>query len=134
MPGLKGARLWQLAAAVWAAAIFVSGVFPTRETVSAVSNGHETVFTAAMHFAIYLVLGFLLGVALGGWSVDLRRLALGLAMAAVLGGGIELLQGPLPYRDTQIVDFVVDVVGSVAGLCLFSVVAASAARLRWRHG
>jgi VanZ family protein len=124
---------WRRAAAGWAAIIFVSGMLPTAGVVKAVSAGHDTVTTSVGHFVAYALLGFLLGVALGGWRVDLRQLAVGLALATALGGAIELIQGPLPYRDMQLADFLVDVAGAAAGLIVFSV-AAWATRSRSRHG
>ena len=126
-------RFWRGAAAVWAGVIFVSGVVPTRSVVRAVSDGHETLTTTVAHFMVYAVLGFLLGLALGGWRTDLRRLALALALAVALGGAIELIQGPLSYRDAQLADFIVDVAGAAAGLAVFSV-AAAVARSRSRRG
>ena len=125
-------RFWRVAAGVWAAAIFVSGVVPTRSVVRAVSEGHDTLTTTAAHFVVYAVLGFLLALALVGWGTDFRRLALALALAAALGGTIELIQGPLSYRDAQLADFIVDVAGAAAGLAVFSV--AAAARSRSRRG
>jgi VanZ family protein len=113
---------WRPAAAVCAAAIFVSGVVPTQSTVTAVSGGHDAAFTTAAHFVVYVVLGFLLGVAVGGWTVSPRGLLAALLMAAVLGGVIELIQGPLSYRDAQLADFLVDVAGAAAGLAVFSAV------------
>jgi VanZ family protein len=124
---------WRVAAWAWAVLILVSGVLPTASTVRAVSAGHDALTTTVAHFIMYAVLGFLLGVALGGWRVDLRRLALGLALAIALGGAIELIQGPLPYRDMQPADFLADVAGAAAGLTVFSV-AAWATRSRSRRG
>ena len=124
--------IWRIAAAAWAVVIFISGVLPTARTVHAFSGGHDTLTTTIAHFVAYALLGFLLGVALGGWRVDLRRLVLGLALAAALGGAIELIQGPLSYRDAQLVDFVVDVAGATAGLVVFSAAASVARRLSRR--
>jgi len=126
-------RFWRGAAAVWAGVIFVSGVVPTRSVVRAASDGHETLTTTVAHFMVYAVLGFLLGLALGGWRTDFRRLALALALAVALGGAIELIQGPLSYRDAQLADFIVDVAGAAAGLAVFSV-AAAVERSRSRRG
>jgi VanZ family protein len=125
--------LWRVAAVVWAAAILVSGLVPTRSTVQAISGGHDALTTTVGHFIAYAVLGFLLGVALGGWRVDLGRMALGLALAAALGGAIELVQGPLSYRDAQVADFLVDVAGAALGLVVFSAVT-SVMRPRSRPG
>ena len=124
---------WRVAAEAGAAAIFISGVLPTSSTVHALSGGHDTFTTTAAHFAVYALLGFLLGVALGGWRIDAGRLALGLALAAALGGVIELAQGPLSYRDAQLVDFIVDVAGAAAGLLVFSA-SVRATRPRSRRG
>jgi len=114
---------WRLAAVVWAAIIFVSGMLPTQGVVHAVSGGRDSTATTVAHFVVYALLGFLLGVALSGWEVRASSLVLGLVLAAALGGVIELVQGPLPYRDAQLADFLVDVVGAVVGLVVFSAVA-----------
>jgi VanZ family protein len=126
-------RVWRAAAVAWAAAILVSGLLPTRDVVEAVSQGRDDAFTTAGHFAAYVLLGFLVGVALTGWEVRAGGLLLGLALAAALGGLIELVQGPLSYRDAQVLDFVVDVAGAAVGLALFSAVA-SVGRSRWHRG
>jgi VanZ family protein len=120
---MTGPLRWRVAAAIWAVAIFVSGVAPTRSTVTVVSGGHDTAFTTAAHFAVYAVLGFMLGVALSGWTPDARGVVVALALAAALGGAIEVIQGPLSYRDAQVVDFLVDVAGAAVGLAVFSAVA-----------
>jgi VanZ family protein len=126
-------RFWRVATLVWAGIIFVSGVAPTAGMVHAISEGHDTLTTTAAHFAVYAVLGFLLVPALGGWSIDFHRIALTLVLAAALGGAIELIQAPLPYRDAQLADFLVDVAGAAAGLAVFSV-AVTVTRSRSRHG
>ena len=114
---------WRVAAVAWAAVILVSGLLPTQDAVHAVSWGRDDLVTTAGHFAAYALLGFLLGAALGGWEVRAPTLLLGLALAAALGGAIEIMQGPLPYRDAQVSDFVVDLAGAAAGLAVFSSVA-----------
>ena len=125
--------VWRRAAAAWALVILVSGVLPTRSAVEAVWAGHDTATTTIGHFVAYALLGFLLGIALGDWKVDLRHLALGLALAAALGGAIELVQGPLSYRDAQLADFLVDVAGAATGLAVFSA-AVAATRSRSHRG
>jgi VanZ family protein len=62
-----------------------------------------------------------------------RSAALALGLATALGGVIEVIQGPLPYRDAQVVDFIVDVAGAAAGLLILSAVARGA-RSRSRPG
>jgi VanZ family protein len=106
--------------------ILVSGLLPTQGAVHAISGGRDELLTTTGHLAAYAMLGFLLGVALGGWRVRVRALLAGLALAAALGGLVEVLQAPLPYRDAQLSDFIVDVAGAVAGLAAFSVAALAA--------
>jgi VanZ family protein len=101
--------------------------------VDAISGGRDDLVTTMGHLAAYAVLGFLMGVALSGWRVRIRALLAGLALAAALGGVVEILQAPLSYRDAQISDFVVDVAGAVAGSAAFSV-AALAAQSRSHRG
>lgn len=126
-------RPWQVAAAAWAAIILVTGLLPTQKGVEILSGGHDTVATTAGHFAAYLLLGLLLGAALGGLRAGWMRVLLTLAGAAVLGGLIEVAQGPLPYRDAQLSDFFVNIAGAAVGLALVSVVA-RATRSRSRRG
>ena len=120
---MTGSLGWRLAAAVWAVVIIATGVLPTSSTVATVSGGHDSAFTTAAHFAAYAVLGFLLGVAVSGWTPDARGVLVVLALAAVLGGAIEVIQGPLSYRDAQLADFLVDVAGAAVGLAALSAVA-----------
>jgi VanZ family protein len=117
------ARGWRIAAAVWAGAIAVSGVLPTRGVVHAVSGGRDGVVASAGHFAAYALLGFLLGVALGGREPSGRVLLKALALAAALGAAVEVVQAPLSYRDAQLSDFVVDVAGAAVGLAAIRCVA-----------
>jgi VanZ family protein len=118
-------RVWQVAAAAWAGAILVTGVLPTEGAVSVVSGGRNDLATTLGHFGSYALLGFLLGVALGGWRVERGRVILALALAGVLGALIELMQMPLPYRDGQVVDVFVNIAGAAVGLAVFSVAAAA---------
>jgi VanZ family protein len=126
-------RAWRIAAAAWAGVILVSGMLPTQGAVSMISDGHDDLATMLGHFASYALLGFLLGFALGGWRTRRDRVILALALAAALGGLIELVQMPLPYRDGQVVDMVVNLAGAAVGLVVVSVVE-SARRPRSRRG
>ena len=126
-------RAWRLAALIWAGAILVTGTLPTQGAVEMVSGGHDDLATMAGHFVAYVLLGFLLGVALGGWRVERDRVLLALLLAVALGAMIELIQMPLPYRDGQVVDLVVNAAGAAVGLAVFSS-AAPAVRSRSRRG
>jgi VanZ family protein len=126
-------RGWAVAAALWAVVIVLSGVLPTQGPVHAVAGGRDALLTTMGHFVAYAVLGFLLAVALAGWEVRGVMLAWALVSSAALGVAIELIQGPLLYRDAQSVDAVVDIAGAALGLVLFSVVA-PVLRRRSRRG
>jgi len=123
---------WQVAAAVWAAVILVTGLLPTQTAVEAFSRGHDTVATTAGHFAAYLLLGLLLGAALGGLRAWIQMVST-LALAALLGGVIEVAQAPLPYRDAELLDFFVNIAGAAVGLLLLSA-ATRVMRSRSRRG
>ena len=132
---MRGSRGWRVAAVVWAAAIVVFGVLPTQGIVHAIAEGRggDDLFTAAGHFAAYVLLAFVLAVALDDWRLS-RRAVLGAAALAVsLGVAIELVQAPLPYRDCQLGDALVNAAGAALGLAVFSA-AARARRPRGRRG
>ena len=127
-------RAWQVAAAVWAGAILVTGMLPDAgRRVDAVSGGHDDLATTAGHFAAYALLGFLLGVAPRGLEGEARPCDPGAGAGGSSRGLIELVQLPLPYRDGQLVDVLVNVAGAAVGLAVFSAVA-PARRPRSRRG
>jgi VanZ family protein len=132
---MRGSRAWRVAAVAWAAAIVVFGVLPTQGAVHALSGGWDDLSTAAGHFAAYALLAFVLAVALDDWRLSPRALLGAAAIAVGLGVAIELVQAPLPYRDCQRGDALVDAAGAALGLAAFSVAArARARRSRWRRG
>lgn len=126
-------RFWRAAAALWAGAIAVTGLLPTQSVVTAVSGGRDDSATLLGHFAAYALLGVLLGLAFGGWESPGRGVALAWVLAAALGALVEVVQGPLPYRDAQAADMLVNAVGAAVGLLLLSAVA-RVMRSRSRHG
>jgi VanZ family protein len=130
---MRGSVGWRVAAIVWAALVVVLGVLPTQSTVQAVSGGRDDLTTSAGHFAAYIVLAFMLAVALDDWRISRRALLGAAALAVALGVAIELAQAPLPYRDCQLADALVDAAGAALGLVAFSV-AARVRRPRERRG
>ena len=132
---MRGPRAWRVTAVVWAAAIAVLGVLPIQGVVNAIAEGRDDLLTSAAHFASYAILAFVFAVALDDWRLS-RRAVLGAAAFAVsLGVVIELAQAPLPYRDCQLGDALVDAAGAALGLAAFSAVArARARRPRARRG
>jgi VanZ family protein len=115
-------RVWALAAAAWALAIVVFGVIPTHEALAATVGNEESLVASLGHFAEYAVFAVLLAMALGGRRIAVRPFALAATLAVALGWGIELVQRPLPYRDFQVSDGIVDMAGVAAGLAAFSAV------------
>ena len=99
---MRGSRPWRVAAIVVAAAIAVAGVLPTQGAVHAVSGGRDDLVTSAGHFASYVLLAFVLAVALDDWRVSRRAILGAAAIAICLERSIELVQAPLPYRDCQL--------------------------------
>lgn len=128
---MTASRRWRAVALVWAVAIVVLGVVPIGSVVEVV--GPPDPVTTAGHFVAYAVFGFVLVIALGGWQVTSRALAIAFAVAVSLGGVIELIQGPIPYRDTSLLDLAVDAAGAALGLAVVSAVA-RARRPRSHHG
>lgn len=118
---------------VWAAVIFVSGVVPIQTAVHVVASGREGLVTTLGHFVAYALLGGLLVASLCREGRSLRCLGFCLIVAAALGGLVELVQGPLPYRDAALGDFLADVAGAGLGLLLVSAVAPGVRR-RSRRG
>ena len=132
---MRGPLGWRVAAAAWAAALVVFGILPTEGVVHAIAEGREELISSAGHLASYVLLAFLLAVAVDDWRLSRRAVLGAAALAVCLGVAIELVQAPLPYRDCQLRDALVDAAGVALGLAFFSVAArARARRPRWSRG
>jgi len=132
---MRGPLGWRVAAAAWAAALVVFGILPTEGVVHAIAEGREELISSAGHLASYVLLAFLLAVAVDDWRLSRRAVLGAAALAVCLGVAIELVQAPLPYRDCQLSDALVNAAGAALGLAVFSVAArARARRPRWRRG
>ena len=129
---MRGSRGWRVAAVVWTAVIVVFGVLPTQGVVHVIAEGRDDLLTSAGHFASYAVLALVLAVALDDWRLSRRAVLGAAALAVALGVAIELVQAPLPYRDCQLGDALVNAAGAALGLAVFSAVA-RARRPRWRR-
>ena len=126
---MRGSRGWQVTAVVWVILVIAGAVLPTQGAVHAVAGGHDNVLTTLAHVGEYAVLAFVLAVALGGWRVGPRELVWAGCLAVGLGVAMELVQGFLPYRDSQLSDALADVAGAALGLMAVS----AAARVRVRR-
>jgi VanZ family protein len=112
---------WHAAAAAVTVAIVVLGVVPIGGMVEAV--GPPDPITTAGHFIAYAALAFVVAAALSGWRSTPRTLVLAFALAVALGAGVEVAQGPIPYRDASLLDLAVDAAGAATGLVVFSAAA-----------
>jgi VanZ family protein len=115
-----GPRAWRVAAIAWTVVVVVFGVLPTHGTVHAVAGGHDNALASLAHFGEYAILACVTAVALGGWPLPRRALLWAGVYAVGLGALIELVQVPLPYRDGQLSDVMVNAAGAVLGVALVS--------------
>ena len=99
-------RWWLLAAAIWAALIFVGSSIS-----SAGSPGDVTLKGAVEHIVEYLVLAALLRRSGLMWSACLL-------LAAGYAASDEFHQAFVPGRDASVMDLLFDVVGSTIGASL----------------
>jgi len=113
-------RAWRAVAIAWTVVVIVFGVLPTHDAVHAVAAGHDDLLTSLAHFGEYATLAFVVAVALDGWHVSRYALLWAGVYAIGLGVFIEMVQMPLPYRDGQLSDVVVNAAGAALGLALVS--------------
>jgi hypothetical protein len=88
---------------------------------SVVDPGAGTVQATGFDPTLFHVLGYGGLSLLVGWGlavVDRRRLLAVTLLVTLFGAGIELLQGPLPYRTMAGLDAVTNAVGAAAGAVL----------------
>lgn len=127
---MRGPRAWRIAALAWTAIVVAFGVLPTQRMTSAFALSLEALLTSTGHFVEYAILAFVLAVALDDWRSSPRALVGAGAAAVGLGVVIEFVQVPLPYRDFQLADALINGVGVGVGLALFSLAARTRARRR----
>jgi VanZ family protein len=132
---MRGPPEWRVAALAVMSLIVFFGLAPTHEALLAVAGEREGAATLTGHFLEYAALGFVLPVALRGWSPGWRvALAAGL-LCGGLGAAIEAAQLALPYRSAQLGDAIVNIAGASLGVLLVSWVgSARARRSQSRHG
>jgi hypothetical protein len=100
-------------------AFFIVAHVPIPESVQKAGVSDKS-----LHFLAYLMLVFLLWFAVSGvQKIDWRGLRPWLVLLVLISYGIidELLQGLVPGRSPDAVDFVADVTGVAAGMILFTV-------------
>ena len=105
-----------LPALLYTAAIFYGGVID----VGPLPDPRVIPADKLLHFAAFLGLEWLLELAL----LDVRqRRPLAVAIAALLGLGLEAVQAALPHRSAELLDLVADATGALAGGLLLSLLA-----------
>ena len=125
--------VWLIAAAGWAAAIVVVGTLPTQPLVTALAPQREAATTMAGHFLEYCVLAILVSGALRATQSKAGRALWPVAIAAMLGALVEAVQAFLPYRDAQLGDAMVNLLGATVGAAAFGVVWAARRSRRSRR-
>lgn len=121
-------------ALAWGAVVLAFALLPTHGVLSSVAGERETLTTQVGHFAEFALLAALVE----RWLKARGALAAetGLALApshmapavgawlatVAYGAAIEGVQLPLPYRDGQLADLVIDAAGALAGLVVLSAV------------
>lgn len=114
-PADSTSRVRLLAPSLWGVAVLCASVVdPGAGTVPA--TGFDT--TTPFHVLGYGGLSLLVGWSLG--EVDRRRLLAVTLLVTLYGAGIELLQGPLPYRTMAGFDAVTNAVSAAAGAVLWA--------------
>lgn len=114
---------WALAALAWALVILILGLVPLQPVLDATAGpSHEGQATVAGHFVEYALLAVLVLLAAGGGRGGRRGYVLAFALAALLGALIEGVQGLLPWRDSQLIDVIVNTLGAACGLGGFALV------------
>lgn len=115
---------------VWALAIMLGGVLPVAQMFGWEESSAWSLAASGVHAFEFAVMAILFAAA-WRWRVPGST---GLAPAAALSMGlgllVEIIQGPLPWRDFSVGDLGFDAAGIVAGLLLL----VAARRLREASG
>ena len=101
--------------------IYPSGIIATLRELRFLGIEGITLASFLIHFLLYGVLGFLTGRALAGrGGFTLRLILIGWVMCTLFGLLDELYQISVPGRTFEWIDVLANVVGSAAGLGVFS--------------
>jgi len=100
-----------------ATAIFVGSILPAPPGSSEVVGRFVVPLDLLAHVIGYALLGGALAGALADGPLERRTVAAAvIALVAVYGTGLEILQGVLPTRDFSTADVVANVVGGALGV------------------
>ena len=121
MPTAPAPSVRYAAVCLCAIAVLCASVIPVSEGVPRTAVGVET--TLLSHVAAYGLLCGLLGFA--RLATDRRALAAAIALTALYGACIEVLQGFISYRTMDAADALVNAGGAAVGAALWRVLAPS---------
>jgi len=99
-------------AVLWVILIFLLSAVPGGDYPPAVFD-----YGIIAHLVEFFVLGYLLARALGGYSF--KNLCLSLVICLLYALSDEFHQAFVPYRSVSMVDWLVDVFGSTAGIFVY---------------
>jgi len=114
-------KITKIALGLYWPTLFVAAHIPIPQSVQ-----RAGVSDKSLHFLAYLTLVFLLWFAVSGIRrVNWRRSGPWFVLLALVAYGIidELLQGLVPGRSPDVMDFVADLTGVLTGLILFTILA-----------
>jgi len=113
-------KITRIALALYLPVLFVSAHVPVPAPIQGAGVSDKS-----LHFLAYLTLGFLLWFAVSGTrTVNWRRSRPWLVLLTLVVYGIidEILQGLVPGRSPDVMDFVADMTGVITGMVLFTIV------------
>ena len=103
---LRSARVRRAVFGTYLALLLILLLAPVAQTLP---SNYYTAFDKLLHLGLFFWLALL-----GYWNVP--SVTAVMALAVVVSGGTELLQGLTPYRSSELWDFVSDVTGASVGL------------------
>jgi VanZ family protein len=115
---------------VWALAILLGGVLPVAQMFGLEESSSWSLAASAVHLFEFVVMAILFAVAWRSRVPGSTGLLPAAGLSLALGLLVEIVQGPLPYRDFGIGDLAFDAAGIALGLLLLVV----ARRLREASG
>jgi VanZ family protein len=111
-----GERIARRGWLVWGAVILVGAVLPVAEILGLDGSNRLSLIASSVHFVEFALFALFVAVA---WRLEVPASSgvIPAAIAGLLYGlVIELIQGPIPYRDFGIFDLAFDVAGVAVGL------------------
>ena len=131
----RGARTERVARdgwLAWAAVILLGAVLPVAQIFGWEAAEGWSLLASLVHAVEFAVFAVLLAVAWRRRVPGSSGVWPAAALSAAYGLLVEVVQGPIPYRDFDLRDLAFDVAGIAAGLLLLTVARRARMRRAWR--